>query len=221
VSTDPGVTARTRNPRGQGAILRGQLVAAAASLLASVDHPEALTLRRVAREVGIAPASIYGHFADLEDLLQHVLQLRYQELADILVAANDDERAVVRLVRVCAAYVRWGLEHPGEYRTLFGGRVPVGMSGTTHDRGKELLVLLTGALADATGSERAADIERQEAAGILLWTSLHGLVEARAEHPGIRWPAWSEQVITLVALHASRDRGEISEIAASLPGDPN
>ena len=37
---------------------------AAAHLLATLDQPETLTLRQVAREVGVAPASIYSHFPD-------------------------------------------------------------------------------------------------------------------------------------------------------------
>src|SRR5256885_6675968 len=54
-----------RSPRGQGQLLKAQLVEAAAHLLATLDQPETLTLRQVAREVGVAPASIYSHFPDL------------------------------------------------------------------------------------------------------------------------------------------------------------
>lgn len=82
-SQEPSVP-RRRNPRGQGEVLKAQLVDAAAKLLATLDQPETLTLRQVAREVGVAPASIYSHFTDLSALIQHVLRLRYQELARLM-----------------------------------------------------------------------------------------------------------------------------------------
>ena len=55
---------RPRNARGDGAKLREEIVAAAIVLMdASPDAPE-LTLRSVARQVGITAPAIYPHFAD-------------------------------------------------------------------------------------------------------------------------------------------------------------
>ncbi|RYF62338.1 MAG: TetR/AcrR family transcriptional regulator, partial [Cytophagaceae bacterium] len=49
---------RARNPRGSGARLRGEIVAAAATLIARTGSDQAVTLRSVAREVGISAPSI-------------------------------------------------------------------------------------------------------------------------------------------------------------------
>ena len=50
-------TARSRNRRGEGHQLREELIEAASELLARGTSEEALSLRAVAREVGIAPTS--------------------------------------------------------------------------------------------------------------------------------------------------------------------
>jgi AcrR family transcriptional regulator len=55
---------RTRNPWGQGERLRAEILQAAARLLSELGGEQGLSIRGVARAVGIAPASMYKHFAD-------------------------------------------------------------------------------------------------------------------------------------------------------------
>jgi AcrR family transcriptional regulator len=212
----PRDVVRKRNPRGQGGALREQLIDAAARLLASAEQPESLTLRQVAREVGVAPASIYGHFADFGALFNHILDLRYRELAGVLRAAGAQASPLGRLVGICVAYVGWGVHHPGEYRTLFGGRIPPGVTIADHEPGVELLEFMTAALAGVVDPEGCMAPEEHAEAGLLMWTSLHGLVAARAEHPKIDWPPWRDQAAAIVALHSANDRHRIAEFAANV-----
>lgn len=211
--------ARRRNPRGQGQLLRAQLVEAAAHLLATLEQPETLTLRQVAREVGVAPASIYSHFPDLGALIEHVLRLRYEELARLMdQAAESAASPLAVLVGRCAAYVRWGVGQPGSYRTLFGGRMPADLvPGSAHGPGAELLGSVVAALADAVGADRAqgTDTERWQA-GLLLWTALHGLVSLYNDHGNIPWPPLNDLVAEVLGLHTGRPA---AEIAALLPPD--
>jgi AcrR family transcriptional regulator len=147
---------RKRNPRGQGQILREQLVEAAADLLASLDSPQSLTLRMVARQVGVAPASVYSHFPDLNALVEHVLRLRYQELAELMDrAAQRAGTPVEDLVGRCAAYLHWGTANPGYYRVVFGGRAPSDVfPSSAHEAGAELLAGVVAALAAASRPPR-------------------------------------------------------------------
>jgi AcrR family transcriptional regulator len=111
---------RRRNRRGEGARLRADLIEAAARLLESSGDAEGLTLRAVAREVGIAAPSIYRHFSDKNELVEAVVADRFEQLDDALVramaAAGDPAEA---LQACCGAYCRFGLEHPGHYQVLF------------------------------------------------------------------------------------------------------
>ncbi|WP_157887871.1 TetR/AcrR family transcriptional regulator [Frondihabitans sp. PAMC 28766] len=216
---------RRRNARGQGQALKVELVTAAARLLATLDRPETLTLRQVAREVGVAPASIYSHFPDLDALIQHVLQLRYNELAASMeTAAHNAAGPLENLVARCAAYVHWGVGHPGEYRTLFGGGMPEDVGPlSAHGAGEELLGSVVEALADAHDSEGTdGDVEREWQAGLLLWTALHGLVALYNAHGNMPWPSLETLIAQTLALHTGRTVAAISTSAApSSPAQPD
>lgn len=205
-------TSRQRNPRGQGQILRDQLVAAATDLLATLDSPQALTLRMVARQVGVAPASVYSHFADLDALVEHVLRLRYQELADLMGrAAERASTPVEDLVGRCAAYLHWGTDNPGHYRVVFGGRAPSDVfPSTAHEAGAELLAGVVAALAAATTPQAgqaqpaADDSDGQQRAGLLLWAALHGIVTLHNDRHNAPWPPLDELLVHLIALHTGQ-----------------
>src|SRR5262245_2468845 len=112
---------RVRNPQGQGGRLRVELVAAADRILARTGDVEGLSLRAVAREVGIATPSIYLHFPDKRTLIRAVLEERFAELTAAVrgaVAATPDPSR--RLHAGCLAFCRFGIEHPNTYRLLFG-----------------------------------------------------------------------------------------------------
>ncbi|EYT82166.1 TetR family transcriptional regulator [Streptomyces sp. Tu 6176] len=216
MSTDEeaATTRRRRNPRGQGQLLRAQLVEAAAKLLATLDQPETLTLRQVAREVGIAPASIYGHFPDLGALVEHVLRLRYDELAGLMhQAARSAPDPLADLVARCAVYVRWGVEQPGHYRTLFGGRMPADLvPGSAHGAGAELLESVVASLAAVTGPDASPDAERRWQAGLLLWTAMHGLISLYNDHGDMPWPPLDDLLADLISLHTARPAAEIAAL---------
>ncbi|MFH8336358.1 TetR/AcrR family transcriptional regulator [Streptomyces sp. AM6-12] len=216
---------RRRNPRGQGQALKAELVEAAARLLATLERPETLTLRQVAREVGVAPASIYGHFPDLGALVQHVLRLRYDELAAVMrTAADGAEGPLADLVARCAAYVHWGVDHPGQYRTLFGGGMPAELVPTNaHGAGEELLGSVVASLAGARQDQPERQDRRKRQgrrgpeqewqAGLLLWTALHGLVALYNAHGNMPWPDITDLIAQTVALHTGRPVDEIMELA--------
>src|SRR6266700_6738108 len=60
---------RQRNARGQGARLTQDIVSAALALIEREGSDEAVTLRAVAREIGIAAPSIYNHFPDRDAIV--------------------------------------------------------------------------------------------------------------------------------------------------------
>lgn len=223
---------RQRNPRGQGQVLREQLIEATARLLATMDRPETLTLRQVAREVGVAPASIYGHFPDLAALVGHVLQLRYDELGRLMSdAAADAPSPLAELVARCAAYVRWGVEHPGEYRTIVGGGMPEHFVPlNAHGAGEELLGNLVSALAavrreasEPSAADDADDEENEEneenedeqwRAALILWTGMHGLVSLYNSHGALPWPPLDELLARLLSLHTGAAASKITDLLA-------
>src|SRR4051794_15308214 len=112
---------RARNPQGQGGKLRAELIAAADRILARTGDVEGLSLRAVAREVGISTPSIYLHFPDKSALVHAVLDARFEQLGAAVRAAVISQKTSVEQLRAgCLAYCQFATEHPNAYRVLFG-----------------------------------------------------------------------------------------------------
>ena len=119
------MTRRQRNPRGQGERLRDDIIEAASRLLADPAAPP-LTLRAVAREVGVAATSVYLHFDDIESLTLAVADRRFSELVRLQDEVRDGAADPCQRVRAgCLAYCEFGLAHPGHYQVMFGSPLQI------------------------------------------------------------------------------------------------
>src|SRR6202163_915038 len=119
---------RSRNARGEGEKLRGEIIDAAFRVLSALGPDDPFSLRSVAKTAKIAAPSVYIHFADRNVLLLAVLEKLFAEQVAIRPAAETDAAkagggAWERLLDRSVASVRFGLEHPGHHKVLFEGRV--------------------------------------------------------------------------------------------------
>src|SRR5260370_23737257 len=98
---------RQRNARGQGARLTDEIVSGALALIDRTGSDEAVTLRAVAREVGIAAPSIYAHFADRDAIVMAVIVQIFDELTAAIERGVPGGRhaPVARLVSACGSYL--------------------------------------------------------------------------------------------------------------------
>lgn len=88
-----------------------------------------LSLRAVARELGMVSSALYRYFPSRDDLLTALIVDAYDsvggaaEEADArALAAGDSPHA--RWMAVCEAVRAWALEHPHEYSLIYGSPVP-------------------------------------------------------------------------------------------------
>ena len=192
---------RTRNRRGEGGRLRGELVSAASTLLETISGEDALSLRAVARQAGVAPQSVYLHFADRRELMTAVYAVRFGELSAELssaAAAAGADTPGARLATICHAYCDYALRHPGRYRVLFGtagtpGWEPQAMPGmATWD-------LFRTAVRDCL--DPAADDASADETAACIWAALHGLVTLRRDRPSFPWPDLNTLIDTVLAAH--------------------
>jgi AcrR family transcriptional regulator len=197
---------RRRRParRGQGSRLREEIIDAAGREIARTGDADALSLRGVAREVGVAATSIYLHFDSVGELVDEVKRCRFGDLRGQLRAAadaaGDDPAARVRAR--ARAYLRHGAEHPGDYAVMFTAKLAT--DGAPRPQvGVEALDDLETDLQALLGSGRGAprgDDLRAEAHLVAchLWTALHGTVMLRMLRPRMEWPDPDAQVDDLV-----------------------
>lgn len=202
-------TARTRNRRGEGDLLRGEILDAAADLLEETGDESALTLRAVARRVGITAPSIYAHFGDRNEILEGVLEAAFETLLGRLHAAIDTrEHPVERLRDGCRAYIDFAGDQPQRYRVLFGLR-GVTMAPTSTDEmiGAEAFALLVNAVNACVEAGLSTSPSPVDSA-VELWISMHGFVTLRLSAPGFPWPEVDtllDSLISRLALISGSD----------------
>jgi AcrR family transcriptional regulator len=187
---------RPRNRRGEGARLRDDIVDAAVEILDETGNESAVSLRSVARRIGIAAPSIYRHFPDQPAIMLAVVRRAFDELEaylrDAIAAAGDDDPRR-RLYACCYAYLDYAQEHPERYRTMFGGVWMPSLSDTSvtvqevETLGDACTKLLTDAVQDcvAAGVSTTLDVRTDSVA---LWLGLHGLAHQRAVTVSYPWP---------------------------------
>jgi AcrR family transcriptional regulator len=172
-------TVRVRNPRGQGERLREEILRAAGGLLEQVGSEDALSLRAVAREVGIATPSIYRHFSDKTDLVWAVLAEHYERLAGIMAEADASAPAddpLERLRSQLTAYCRFAVANPAKYRLMCETwQTPVDEERL---HGHPAGLLLRGLSRALTACEEGGWRVRgtREEAPYMLWYALHGRI---------------------------------------------
>ncbi|PWR09693.1 TetR family transcriptional regulator [Micromonospora acroterricola] len=86
-----------------------------------------LSLRAVARDMGMVSSAIYRYVPSRDDLLTALILEAYDGLGDAVEAADastDPHDLRGRWHAVCRAARDWALAHPAEYALLYGSPVP-------------------------------------------------------------------------------------------------
>ncbi|KLL11159.1 MULTISPECIES: TetR/AcrR family transcriptional regulator [Protofrankia] len=181
---------RTRARRGEGGRLAEEILFAAEALLVETGDEQAVTVRAVARRVGVTTPSVYLHYADKAALLDAVCLKVWGDLDERLTAATVGVTDPLDALRRCGmAYVRFGLDHPVQYRLLMMGR-PL-----THGE-RCAAAATTAARAALRQMSRAvqdcvdAGVFRGETRplALSLWAAIHGCVSLLLSKPELDWP---------------------------------
>ncbi|MEU7870200.1 TetR/AcrR family transcriptional regulator [Dactylosporangium sp. NPDC049140] len=86
-----------------------------------------LSLRAVARDLGMVSSAIYRYFPSRDDLLTALILDAYNALggsAEKAVAAVPAEAHAARWLALARAVRDWAIEHPHEYALIYGSPVP-------------------------------------------------------------------------------------------------
>lgn len=120
-------------------------ITATARRLLVEQGPEAMSLRAIAREMGMTAPGLYRYYGSREDLFRHVIATIFRELSGDVRRAIDEVAldgagaAVARgnaspeqvrrhlaekMVAACREFRRWALSHKDEFALLFGVPLP-------------------------------------------------------------------------------------------------
>ncbi len=116
----PGIRARNR------AALEAEIQVVAGRHLATYGAP-AISLRAIAREMGMASSAIYRYVESRDELLTRLIIAAYDSLGDAAegdLAAAGDVPPLERFRIVARAVRTWAVAHPHEFALIYGSPVP-------------------------------------------------------------------------------------------------
>lgn len=141
------------------------------------EGPEKVSMRRIAREVGITPMAIYHYYPDREALLKSVTDAEFGKLLSFCEARQKRTSHEDRLVRIMDGYLDYAFARPRIFDFVFsryreGARqFPEGF----RDRQSPTLNPLADAMAEGmqTGELKQDDVWEL---ALELWAVAHGYV---------------------------------------------
>ncbi|MEU6714277.1 TetR/AcrR family transcriptional regulator [Nonomuraea sp. NPDC046802] len=204
-------TRRVRARRGEGLLLREEILRAAEDLLAESGTEDALTLRAVALRAGVSTPSVYLHFADKEALVEAVCMRVWHELGRLF-SENLEGDPLLALGRCARAYARFALDHPVQYRVLMmrpstGPDVPPAAA--------ECFRHMVNAVS-ACVETRVFEGDPEELA-LGLWSAVHGCVSLLIAQPSFPWPRDREALIDHIVRIAGFGTALYSRLPQALP----
>jgi AcrR family transcriptional regulator len=170
-----------RAPAGEGDRLRGELLEAAEARMVERGF-HGMTLRQVARDVGVSATSVYLHFSSKDDLAVAVCHRRFSRLAERMAEVCADLSEPLEQIQACGrVYIEFGLANPELYQFMLGGDL-------THEQvlshlgpdeemvGLQILQWLADLI--AAGMEQGSIQPAGDPLDVanVLWATVHGVV---------------------------------------------
>jgi len=182
---------RRPNARGQGELLREEIVSAAVRMLDDLADDEALSLRAVARELSISPNSVYLYFPDRDALVLAVMQRCHEQMLQAVDdAVREDPDPASRLRARLLAQADWAQRHPGLYKVMHESKV----SRRPGMPFKEVLLAHAAAAVRDCMDGGAAPPGDALMVALDLRAAVIGMVSLRINEPDLPWPPIAEQV---------------------------
>ena len=218
----PRSVPRTARERARAEIT-GEILEAGRRHLAT-DGAAALSLRAIARDLGMASSAVYRYVASRDDLLTRLIIDAYDSLG----AAAEAREAVVgrddlagRFTAICAAVRAWALAHPNEYALIYGSPVPgyVAPADTVRPASR-VTTLLLRIIVEAAAAGRVPDADVQDAEAQPLAAALAPIRSYLP--PGIPAPLVQRALMVWTNLYGVISFelfGQLHQVVEENPGD--
>lgn len=157
--------------------LKNALIEAGLEVL-SEKGEQGLSLRKVAKKVGVSHAAPYAHFADKQALIAAISTKGYEELYNLVLetALKYPNDPVHRLVETAWTYVQYALEKPDQFKITFSGVVETENSYPEYvevSKKNFSLVVQSVNACQEIGAFKTGD---SDLLAIHIWSSVHGFV---------------------------------------------
>jgi AcrR family transcriptional regulator len=204
---------RQANPTYYGGDLRRDLLDAALRTIAR-EGPSAVSLRSLARDLGVSHAAPANHFPDKAALFTAIAVegfiLLRQAMAGAVAELGPDAAAGQRFRAAGRAYTSFALAHPAHFAVMWQRDLLHPDDPELAEAGDRTFELLLGSVRDIQAEGWAAGSEPQTVA-YLAWSVVHGLaalwLSGSLQHDGRPFAELAGEVTTL--LGASLSPGQL------------
>ncbi len=147
--------------------LRSALVDAGLRALETTEIGD-ISLRQIARDVGVSATAVYRHFPDKRALLVALAHAGIEKLGEVQAMAAESASDTSAFSATGRAYVRFALAHPALFRLIFTHLPP---AGETVFGDSMAARMLHDKAATATGG----DAQETRRLMVQAWAVVHGL----------------------------------------------
>jgi AcrR family transcriptional regulator len=131
-----------------------EIISTARRLLVD-SGPDAVTLRAIAREMGMTAPGLYRYFDNRDELVRHICANIFTELGSDIARAIEGAavpagaadpvgaKLTVKMAAACQEFRRWSLNHQAEFSLLFGVPLP-GLDDGRYDIADECAMAFAG-----------------------------------------------------------------------------
>ncbi len=166
--------ATAARPRYHHGDLRAALIEAATRLV-SENRVETFSVADAARAAGVSSGAPYRHFADRDDLLDHVAAAAFDRLSEqTIVAMSTAPRGSIESVVAGGwAYVAFAAENPELFHLMWGAARPHGAVNAAKESGQQCHAGFMEVFAVVMEAQGLGDLDPY-AFSMPLWAMVHG-----------------------------------------------
>jgi len=158
-------------------VLTREAVVNAARAMIERDGLNALSLRRLAGDLGVTAPALYAYVTDKRDLLRAVAESAFEQLTAGFDAVGDTD-PLDRMRASSRVYIDFAIENPHLFETMFVFPPDLGVSAPTGEELPAATKAFAGPLADIEAAVDAGRLHGDTITiALVLWTSIHGATE--------------------------------------------